>query len=298
VKTDKLFYEVFLEFPEIFFELIGAKNVDARAYEFKAIELKETASRLDGAMLPLNKDPKQPIYFIEVQSYKNAKIYANILKKVGMYLEQNDPTQDWCGVVVYERRSFEPEETTPYRALLHFRQILRIYLDEMDPAAPQTKEIGIIKLIVDKAKNAKNRAKALIEQVRSESTDADQIKKMVDLIVTIMSYKFADSSREELEAMLGLEDFKKTRLGQELLAEGEEVGLAKGRKQGEEVGFAKSRQFIRIIGEEFGTLEGRIEFVPALLEFGFTFDEVAELLKVETEQVRQLAEPEQPEQSL
>lgn len=47
MKTDKLFYEVFLEFPEIFFELIGANNVDARAYEFKAIELKETASRLD-----------------------------------------------------------------------------------------------------------------------------------------------------------------------------------------------------------------------------------------------------------
>lgn len=94
--------------------------------------------------------------------------------------------------------------------------------------------------------------------------------------------------------MLGLEDFKQTRLGQELLAEGEELGLAKGRQQGEELGFAKSRQFIRIIGSEFGTLEGRIEFVPVLLEFGFTFEEVADLLKVETEQVRQLAEPEQP----
>lgn len=68
---------------------------------------------------------------------------------------------------------------------------------------------------------------------------------MVDLIVTIMSYKFADSSREELEAMLGLEDFKKTRLGQEMLTE--------GRQEGEEVGLVKGRQAIRIIGEEFGS---------------------------------------------
>lgn len=30
----------------------------------------------------------------------------------------------------------------------------------------------------------------------------------------------------------------------------------------------------------------------------FTFEEIADLLKVEVEQVRQLAEPEQPEQSL
>ena len=48
MKTDKLLYEVFLELPEIFFELIGEGNVDRRAYEFKAIELKETALRLDG----------------------------------------------------------------------------------------------------------------------------------------------------------------------------------------------------------------------------------------------------------
>jgi predicted transposase YdaD len=66
MKTDKLFYEVFLELPEIFFELIGEGNVDRRAYEFKAIELKETALRLDGVMLRTDKDPKQPIYFIEV----------------------------------------------------------------------------------------------------------------------------------------------------------------------------------------------------------------------------------------
>ncbi|MBC6474451.1 MAG: DUF2887 domain-containing protein [Hormoscilla sp. GM102CHS1] len=62
MKTDKLYYEVFQEFPDIFFRLIGKSQVDARAYEFKAIELKETALRLDGVMLRVAKDLKELIF--------------------------------------------------------------------------------------------------------------------------------------------------------------------------------------------------------------------------------------------
>ncbi|MBC6421651.1 MAG: hypothetical protein GDA38_08915 [Hormoscilla sp. SP12CHS1] len=75
-----------------------------------------------------------------------------------------------------------------------------------------------------------------------------------------------ESSREELEAMLGLEDAKQTRWGQELLAK--------------------------------GRLEAKLEVVPGMLERGFSFEEVAELLKLELDQVRQVTEPEKPSQSL
>ena len=54
------------------------------------------------------------------------------------------------------------------------------------------------------------------------------------------------------------------------MAEGEEVGLAKGR------------------------LEGKLEVVPVMLERGFTFEEVAEFFKLELDQVRQVTEPEKP----
>jgi len=105
---------------------------------------------------------------------------------------------------------------------------------------------------------------------------------MVNLIVTIISYKFTESSLEELEAMLGLEDAKQTRWGQELLAKGEEVGIAKGRQE----------------GRQEGRVEGKLEVVPVMLERGFSFEEVAELLKLELDQVRQVTEPEKPSQSL
>ncbi|MGK7900596.1 MAG: DUF2887 domain-containing protein, partial [Hormoscilla sp.] len=125
MKTDKLFYEVFQEFPDIFFRLIGKSQVNARAYEFKAIELKETALRLDGVMLRVAKDLKEPIYFIEVQSYKNDDIYLNLLMKVAIYLKQNDSAQNWFGVVIYERRSLEPEDSESYEWLLNTGKILR-----------------------------------------------------------------------------------------------------------------------------------------------------------------------------
>lgn len=225
-------------------------------------------------MLLLNRNPKQPIYFIEVQTYKNPKTYSNIWMKVGMYLDQNDPTQDWRAVVVYERRSFEPEDTTPYRGIINSGQLLRIYLDEIDSAAELPLGIGLIKLIVEKEKNAPDRAKQLIAQAQSESRDDEQTQKMLDLILTIISYKFTDSSLEELQAMLGLEDAKQTRWGQELLAEGRQEG------------------------EELGRVKGKLEVVPVMLQLGFSLEEVAQMLKVETEQVRQISESETPEQSL
>ena len=282
MKTNKLYYEVFQEFPDIFFRLIGKSQVNARAYEFKAIELKETSLRLDGVMLRVAKNLKEPIYFIEVQSYKNDDIYPNILRKVSTYLEQNDAEQNWFGVVIYERRSLEPENAKSYKWLFNSGKILRIYLDEIDLAAQQNLGIGLVKLIVEKEKNAVSLAKQLIGQTRSESTDDEQTSKMLELIETIIVYKFADKSREELQAMLGLEDIKETKLGKNLLAEGWQKGRQEGRQEGEQI----------------GRLKGKLDVAPVMLDRGFTFEEVAELFKLELDQVGQVTQPEKPSQSL
>ncbi|NEP78465.1 MAG: hypothetical protein F6K39_09900 [Okeania sp. SIO3B3] len=74
-------------------------------------------------------------------------------------------------------------------------------------------------------------------------------------------------SRQELEAMFGIDDLKKTRFAQELLEEGEERGIAKGRVEGE--------------------ILGKLKVVPRLLSKGFSVEEIAETLDLEVEQVRQ-----------
>ncbi|NER39958.1 MAG: hypothetical protein F6J93_39530 [Oscillatoria sp. SIO1A7] len=42
------------------------------------------------------------------------------------------------------------------------------------------------------------------------------------MIETIVVYKLPDKTRQELEAMLGLEDLRKTKFAQEMLTEGRE----------------------------------------------------------------------------
>ncbi|NET45820.1 hypothetical protein [Okeania sp. SIO2B3] len=62
-------------------------------------------------------------------------------------------------------------------------------------------------------------------------------------------------SRQELEAMFGIDDLKKTRFAQELLEEGE--------------------------------ILGKLKVIPSLLRKGFSVEEIAEILELEVEQVRQ-----------
>jgi len=233
-----------------------------------------------------------------VQSYKNADIYLNLLMKVTIYLKQNDAGQNLLGLVIYERRRLEPENSESYEWLLNTGKILRIYLDEIDIAAERTLGIGLVKLIVEKEKNAVSLAKQLIAQTRSESTDDEQTEKMLELIETIVVYKFADKSREELQAMLGLEDIKETKLGKELLAEGWQKGRQEGWQEGRQEGWQEGRQEGRQEGEQLGRLKGKLEVMPVMLDRGFTFEEIALLLKLELNHVRQVTQPEKPSQSL
>jgi predicted transposase/invertase (TIGR01784 family) len=67
VKTDPIFYRLFQTFPSTFFELIGHPPEEAKAYEFRSVEIKQTAFRIDGVFIPVSSSAQQPILFAEVQ---------------------------------------------------------------------------------------------------------------------------------------------------------------------------------------------------------------------------------------
>lgn len=73
MKTDTIFYELFKEFPDIFFELIGKPDTNPSIYEFKSSEIKQSSFRLDGIFSTSENFTNEPIYFVEVQSYKDIK---------------------------------------------------------------------------------------------------------------------------------------------------------------------------------------------------------------------------------
>jgi len=119
VITDPVFYRLFESSPETFFLLLGmpadlAKDMAAR-YQYEAIEVKETAHRLDGVFRP--KELGLPLYFVEVQFYRLPTVFADLLAKAYSYLKQHDPAQRFLAVVLFATRALEPEELGPYQAL-------------------------------------------------------------------------------------------------------------------------------------------------------------------------------------
>lgn len=123
MKTDSIFYQLFQTSPSIFFELICRSPVQGNGYEFRAVELKQTAFRIDGVFVPSSDAPSQTVYFVEVQFQKDQLLYHRLFAEIFLYLEQNEATADWYAVVIYPKRSLEPDDSRLYHPLLESSSI-------------------------------------------------------------------------------------------------------------------------------------------------------------------------------
>ena len=274
MKTDTLFYQLFQNFPSIFFELIGKPTSDVSNYQFTAPEVKQRAFRFDGLFLPVAESPELPIYFVEVQFQKKPKFYSRLFAEIFLYFYQYDvPTEEWYAIVIYRRRSLEIPAPRRYRELMEHR-VRRIYLDEIEQAGEPSIGVGIVQLVVETKKKTGSRARQLITKAREELPDANLQQQIIELIETIVLYKFPNLSREELEAMLGLSELRQTRVYQEAREEGRQEGIEQGLEQGIEQGL------------EQGQLQAKLKMVPRLLQRGLSIEEVAELLELDIETVR------------
>ncbi len=266
VQTDKIFYSLFQAFPSIFFAIIGETRVNINAYEFVSVELKDTAFRIDGVFIPESETPEQPLYFVEVQFQLDTNFYRRLFAEIFLYLRQNPSVNFWRAVVIYPQRSVEPEDQQPYRLLLDSPQVQCIYLDELGTVTETSLQVAIVQLIIAGEETAIERGKELILQAKNQLIDETTKKQIVELIETILLYKFTKLSREELAAMLGIdEEFKKTRMYQSIKQDGLEEGRQEGRQQ------------------------AKLEAVPRLLALGLSVEQIAQALELTVEQVQQVA---------
>lgn len=98
--------------------------------------------------------------------------------------------------------------------LLDSSQVQRIYLDELD-TRENSLQVAIVKLIIEREETAVDKGRELILQARQQLADESTTKQIVELIETILLYKFTRLSGEELAEILGIDDeFKKTRMYQ------------------------------------------------------------------------------------
>ncbi len=244
MRTDTIFYQLFLTFDTLLFELLGQPLANADRYQFTSVEVKEKAFRFDGIFMPDRLD--QPIYFVEVQFQDKPEFYWEFIAEINIYLNQYKPVQDWQAVAIFAKRSLEVQTLTAYQQeLVNSDRIVRIYLDELAASAPISIGIGLIQLIVSKETQAPALVQQLMQRTRTEIVDVTIRQGIIELLESVLVSKFSKLSRQEIEAMFLLSDIKQSRVYQEARQE--------GRQEGE------VRLLIRQLSRRFGKLTDRHE---------------------------------------
>jgi predicted transposase/invertase (TIGR01784 family) len=233
LKTDSVFYRIFQASPGILFELLGQSPDLAQGYQFQSVEIKQLAFRLDGVLLPAPDAPDQTVWFIEVQFQHDATFYQRFFAEIYLYLDLHPQTVDWQAIVIFSTRNVEPANQRLYRVNLNSDQVHRVYLEDFRDSSTESIGIGLMQLIVADTVDAISKAKALLAKTQPLSKTDTKFTAIMELIETIVVYKFPSLGREAIEKMLGLSELRQTKVYQEALQEGEQRGRTEGIAEGE-----------------------------------------------------------------
>ena len=243
--TDTIFYQIFLTFHTLLFEILGEPTENARDYKFTSVEVKEKAFRFDGIFMADSLE--KPIYFVEVQFQQKPDFYWELIAEINIYLNQFKPVQDWQAVALFAKRSLDVGELTTYQQeLINSGRIKRIYLDELPPGSIG---MGLIELIVSKEAQAPELVKTLLDRTKTEVENDREKQGIIELLETVLLSKFSQLSRQEIEAMFLVSDIKQTRVYQEAKQEGRQEGREEGKQNGEMI------LLIRQLSKKFGKLK-------------------------------------------
>ena len=222
MRRDTIFYQLFRQLPTLLFELLPQAPERAEEYVFDAVEVKETSFRLDGVFLPPT--ARGIVYFCEVQFQLDELLYERMNSEIGIYTYRHrERFVDWRALVIYPSRSVEQSRIEMVREMLVSGRITRIYLDELGEIEELPIGLSLMVLTTLEGDVAKNQARKAIE--RSQGNED-----IIGLVSTIILYKFNALSRDEVDAMLGIE-LQQTRVYQEAKAEGRTEGLEIGQQQ-------------------------------------------------------------------
>lgn len=224
MKTDTLFYQLFQEFPWIFFQLIEAEQINLEAYQFIAPEIKQRSFRLDGLFVTKEEYSDLPLYFVEAQFYQETDFYDRLFPSIFLYFSQYKPANpDWLAIVIFDKESNDVAIPPRYRDLAQSR-LRRIYLDRIPEDRDFSIGLGVLKLIVEAQSSTGELARNLIERTKLELESSQNQRQLIELISTVVIYKFPQLSYEEIETMLNLEEIKQTKVYQDAKSEGVEEG--------------------------------------------------------------------------
>jgi predicted transposase YdaD len=129
-------------------------------------------------------------------------------------------------------------------------------------------------------------ARNLVARAKAEIEDESLRKDLIELIETIIIYKLARLSREEVQTMLQVHDIRETRVYQEAKEEGLKEGKEEGLKEGKEEGLKEGKEEGLIEGEEKGIAKAAA--IVKLAAGNKSVEEIAAILNLKPESVRQV----------
>jgi predicted transposase/invertase (TIGR01784 family) len=222
MRRDPIFYQMFQRSPELLFNLIGDRPDNAANYRFDSVAVKEPKFEIDGVFLPPEGETGV-VYFCEIQFQKDEELYERLFGESLLYFYRNcDRFSDWQAVVIYPSRSLEQSKLYPHRALLNSEQVHRIYLDELGDVRSLPITVAATVLTIADEAEAPEAARFLLERAERENLSERERANLIDIVTSIMVYKFATLSRLEIRAMLGLDLTKEPRAIREAKEEGRE----------------------------------------------------------------------------
>ncbi len=224
MRRDSIFYKLFQQCPTLLFELLTNPPSDADAYRFDSVAVKEPKFEIDGVFLPPENEGAGVVYFCEVQFQKDEQLYERVFAESSLYFYRHRARfSDWQAVIIYPTRSIEQSDIHPHRTLLNGNQVHRVYLNELGNIRSLPLWVALMVLTTVEESQAPEEARYLLTRTRQEvpTTSSHAI---IEMVTTIMVYKFTQLSRLEVESMLGI-TLQQTRVYREI----KEEGLLEGR---------------------------------------------------------------------
>lgn len=154
----------------------------------------------------------------------------------------------------YPFRSIEQSDIYPHRGLLNSNQVHRVYLNELGDIRSLPLWVALMVLTTLEEKQAAEEAKYLLSKSQQEASQSSS-RAIIEMITTIMVYKFEQLSRTEVEQMLGI-TLKETRVYREIKEEGRQEGRQEGQQEGRQQEAANL--VIRLLTKRFGELSGEM----------------------------------------
>ncbi|MEI6368687.1 MAG: DUF2887 domain-containing protein [Nostocales cyanobacterium ELA608] len=248
MKTDKLFYRIFLNQPGLLAELLPGIPPDCQ-FDYSAPVIKEQEFRHDGILTPVGNDPDLPIVFLEAQMQPDTNFYGRYFAEIYLYLKQYKIIRPWRGLLILKSRRHDLGSEIPYQFQLD-NQVQRLYLQDLLHQNPLSPNLALLQLIILPKTKTVQAAQNLLESSKSQP----EFRQKLDLVEAILVNKFPNLSLEEILKMLDLKtaDITQTRFYRDVFQLGIQEGRQEGIQKGEQEGEAKL--IIRQLKRRFGVI--------------------------------------------